>query len=113
RAARLCRPADGDSQRPAGDRGSRCSGEVRRFRRHPGRGQPTVRVVAAAKGGLATIVCVSSAEEALKMTKHRIAVIPGDGIGKEVVPEGIRVLDAAAVKYGLELEGVPFPWSWR
>jgi len=26
---------------------------------------------------------------------HRIAVIPGDGIGKEVVPEGIRVLDAA------------------
>ena len=26
---------------------------------------------------------------------HRIAVIPGDGIGKEVVPEGIRVLEAA------------------
>jgi len=45
------------------------------------------------------------------MTKHRIAVIPGDGIGKEVVPEGIRVLDAAAVKYGLELEWEHFPWS--
>ena len=28
--------------------------------------------------------------------KHRIAVIPGDGIGKEVMPEGVRVLDAAA-----------------
>ena len=27
---------------------------------------------------------------------HRIAVIPGDGIGTEVVPEGLRVLDAAA-----------------
>ena len=27
---------------------------------------------------------------------HRIAVIPGDGIGKEVVPEGLRVLEAAA-----------------
>ena len=27
---------------------------------------------------------------------HRIAVFPGDGIGKEVVPEGMRVLDAAA-----------------
>jgi haloacetate dehalogenase len=27
--------------------------------------------------------------------RHRIAVIPGDGIGKEVLPEGIRVLDAA------------------
>jgi tartrate dehydrogenase/decarboxylase/D-malate dehydrogenase len=26
---------------------------------------------------------------------HRIAVIPCDGIGKEVVPEGLRVLDAA------------------
>ena len=27
---------------------------------------------------------------------HRIAVIPGDGIGKEVMPEGVRVLEAAA-----------------
>ena len=26
---------------------------------------------------------------------HRIEVIPGDGIGTEVVPEGLRVLDAA------------------
>ncbi|MCV3243135.1 tartrate dehydrogenase [Mesorhizobium sp. ZC-5] len=33
----------------------------------------------------------------------RIAVIPGDGIGKEVVPEGIRVLEAAAAKYGIDL----------
>ena len=31
--------------------------------------------------------------------KKRIAVIAGDGIGKEVMPEGIRVLEAAAVKY--------------
>jgi tartrate dehydrogenase/decarboxylase/D-malate dehydrogenase len=31
---------------------------------------------------------------------HRIAVIPGDGIGKEVVPEGLRVLNAVASKYG-------------
>ena len=30
------------------------------------------------------------------MTRYRIAVIPGDGIGKEVVPEGIRVLESAA-----------------
>src|SRR5262245_61667411 len=28
--------------------------------------------------------------------KTQVAVIPGDGIGKEVVPEGLRVLDAAA-----------------
>ena len=31
-----------------------------------------------------------------------IAVIPGDGIGKEVMPEGLRVLDAAARRHGLE-----------
>jgi len=35
---------------------------------------------------------------------HRIAVIPGDGIGKEVVPAGLRVLDAAAARHGVELE---------
>src|SRR5438270_12047790 len=32
---------------------------------------------------------------------YRIAVIPGDGIGKEVVPEGLRVLEAAAKKHGV------------
>ncbi|MVU77625.1 tartrate dehydrogenase [Nocardia sp. ET3-3] len=37
-------------------------------------------------------------------TTHRIAVIPGDGIGKEVVPEGIRVLRAAAAGFGFALE---------
>ncbi len=34
---------------------------------------------------------------------HRIAVIPGDGIGKEVVPEGLRVLEAAASRFGIGL----------
>jgi tartrate dehydrogenase/decarboxylase/D-malate dehydrogenase len=34
---------------------------------------------------------------------HRIAVIAGDGIGTEVVPEGLRVLDAAARKFGIDL----------
>ncbi len=43
--------------------------------------------------------------------KHRIAVIPGDGIGKEVVPEGMRVLEAAARRYGFELEWTDFDWS--
>ena len=33
----------------------------------------------------------------------RIAVIPGDGIGKEVVPEGLRVVEAAAAKYSIDL----------
>ena len=31
---------------------------------------------------------------------HRIAVIPGDGIGKEVVPEGLRVLEAVSRRFG-------------
>jgi tartrate dehydrogenase/decarboxylase/D-malate dehydrogenase len=45
------------------------------------------------------------------MTSHRIAVIPGDGIGKEVVPEGLRVLEAAAKKFALGLEWTQFDWS--
>src|ERR1700712_4165177 len=35
---------------------------------------------------------------------YRIAVIPGDGIGKEVVPEGLRVLEAVAMKHGFALQ---------
>jgi tartrate dehydrogenase/decarboxylase/D-malate dehydrogenase len=34
---------------------------------------------------------------------YRIAVIPGDGIGKEVVPEGLRALEAAGSKFGFDL----------
>jgi tartrate dehydrogenase/decarboxylase / D-malate dehydrogenase len=36
-------------------------------------------------------------------TPHRIAVIPGDGIGTEVMPEGVRALQAAARRFGLDL----------
>ncbi len=39
---------------------------------------------------------------------HRIAVIPGDGIGVEVVTEGIRVLDAVGAAIG-----VRFQWDWK
>ena len=45
------------------------------------------------------------------MTPHRIAVMPGDGIGKEVVPEGLRVLDAAARKFAIPIEWSEFDWS--
>ena len=45
------------------------------------------------------------------MNEYRIAVIPGDGIGKEVVPEGIRVLDTAGAKYGIRFRWDEFPWS--
>lgn len=47
------------------------------------------------------------------MAKHRIAVIPGDGIGKEVMPEGLRVVDAAARKFGIELAFDHFDWGWE
>ncbi|MBY8828922.1 tartrate dehydrogenase [Hephaestia mangrovi] len=60
--------------------------------------------------------------------QYRIAVIPGDGIGKEVVPEGIRALEAVSKAYGFTLEqqwhdfaccdyytrhGVMMPEDWK
>ena len=42
---------------------------------------------------------------------HRIAVIPGDGIGKETTPEGLRVLDAAARRFGFDLKLTHYDWS--
>ncbi|MFT4584728.1 MAG: tartrate dehydrogenase/decarboxylase/D-malate dehydrogenase [Gammaproteobacteria bacterium] len=41
------------------------------------------------------------------MSAHRVAVIPGDGIGREVVPEGIRVLQAACDRFDISIE---FDW---
>ena len=44
--------------------------------------------------------------------KYKIAVIPGDGIGPEVISEGMKVLNAAAeAKSGLKLEFVEFPYG--
>jgi tartrate dehydrogenase/decarboxylase/D-malate dehydrogenase len=45
------------------------------------------------------------------MQSYRIAAIPGDGIGKEVVPEGIRVLDAAGRRFGISFAWDHFDWS--
>ena len=45
------------------------------------------------------------------MKTHRIAVIPGDGIGKEVVPEGLRVLEAAARTFAFGCEWRELDWS--
>ena len=42
---------------------------------------------------------------------HRIAVMPGDGIGKETVPAGMRVLEAAGRRFGIELQCREFDWS--
>lgn len=43
--------------------------------------------------------------------RHRIAVVPGDGIGTEVVPEGLRSLHAAAASYGFELDLEEFEFA--
>ena len=43
--------------------------------------------------------------------QYRIAVIPGDGIGKEVVPEGTKVVDAAAALFGIDIDWQWFDWS--
>ncbi|WP_022729154.1 tartrate dehydrogenase [Fodinicurvata sediminis] len=45
------------------------------------------------------------------MAKYRIAVIPGDGIGTEVMEEGIRVLDVVGGRCGIEFEWDHFDWS--
>ena len=43
--------------------------------------------------------------------RHRIALIPGDGIGKEVVPAAARVLDVAGKRFGFAFEWQTFDWS--
>jgi tartrate dehydrogenase/decarboxylase/D-malate dehydrogenase len=42
---------------------------------------------------------------------YRIAVIPGDGIGKEVMPEALRVLQVAARRHGFGLDLTPVEWA--
>ena len=43
--------------------------------------------------------------------RYRVAVIPGDGIGQEVVPAAQRVLERAAARFGFALEWRDFDWS--
>ena len=43
------------------------------------------------------------------MTQYKIPVIPGDGIGPEIVAEGKKVIDAAGEKFGFDVEWVEFP----
>ncbi|PIY24971.1 MAG: tartrate dehydrogenase, partial [Comamonadaceae bacterium CG_4_10_14_3_um_filter_60_75] len=47
------------------------------------------------------------------MSVQKIAVIAGDGIGKEVMPEGLRLVQAAADKFGIALQFDHFDFaSW-
>jgi tartrate dehydrogenase/decarboxylase/D-malate dehydrogenase len=44
-------------------------------------------------------------------SSYKIAVIPGDGIGKEVMPEGLRALRAASQRFGFQLELEHIEWA--
>ncbi|MGH9611904.1 MAG: isocitrate/isopropylmalate family dehydrogenase, partial [Bryobacteraceae bacterium] len=45
------------------------------------------------------------------MTQFSVAVIPGDGIGREVVPAAIRVLEASAAAHRFDLQFEWFDWG--
>src|SRR5690348_5385395 len=45
------------------------------------------------------------------MERFRIAVIAGDGVGQEVIPAGMRVLEAAAGRGGFALDWEELPWG--
>ena len=45
------------------------------------------------------------------MASYKIALIPGDGIGKEVLPEAVNVLEKVGGKFGISFEWQEFDWS--
>jgi tartrate dehydrogenase/decarboxylase/D-malate dehydrogenase len=45
------------------------------------------------------------------MRRHRIAVVPGDGVGREVTPAALEVLEAAGRADGFALELTEYPWG--
>ena len=47
----------------------------------------------------------------MEKSTYKIAVIPGDGTGPEVVDEGLKVLNAAAAKYNFGIETETFDWG--
>ena len=42
---------------------------------------------------------------------YRIALIPGDGIGKEVVPEAVKIIEELSQQHGFEMNFTEFPYS--
>jgi tartrate dehydrogenase/decarboxylase/D-malate dehydrogenase len=45
--------------------------------------------------------------------EYKIALIPGDGIGREVVPEGVRVLEDVAARHGFSVTFESFPYGCK
>ncbi len=44
---------------------------------------------------------------------YRIALIPGEGIGREVIPQGVRILENLAARFAFDISFVEFPFSCR
>ena len=47
------------------------------------------------------------------MKPYKLAIVPGDGIGPEVVREGLKVLDVVSQKYGFKTERTNFDFGGR
>ena len=45
------------------------------------------------------------------VNSFRVALIPGDGIGREVLTEGVKVMEAAASRFNFQLNWTEFDWS--
>ncbi|WP_292485928.1 isocitrate/isopropylmalate dehydrogenase family protein [Methanohalobium sp.] len=43
------------------------------------------------------------------MTQYKVPVIPGDGVGPEIIAEGKKVIDAAGEKHGFDVDWIEFP----
>ncbi|WP_462272522.1 isocitrate/isopropylmalate dehydrogenase family protein [Methanohalophilus sp.] len=43
------------------------------------------------------------------MTQYKVPVIPGDGIGPEIVSEGMKVIDAAGERFGFDVDWIDYP----
>src|SRR5437588_12747436 len=62
--------------------------------------------------GEALVIVARTRDEGESMATYQIAVIPGDGIGQEVMPEGMKALRAVQqIVPGLHLEFAEFPWG--
>ena len=43
------------------------------------------------------------------MTQYKVPVLPGDGIGPEIIAEGKKVIDAAGERFGFDVEWIEYP----
>ena len=72
-----------------------------------------VAVVRGGRGGGVVVSPIRPPEgrSGARMRRHTIAVLPGDGIGAEVVAQGLRVLDASSQREGFEVDRKVYPYG--